>query len=374
MAPSNFLRLFTVFSLAILNISFDALPVNALAVERGHVARGVNHAHAGIAKKRSDSKQCKPRPVTSTPAYIPSSSPTTSHYSAADGHLASPAPISEPSTHKTTTTSSSPAPSVTPSTSGSYSGSKVALAWSNNEQSSLGNFLSPHTVLIYNWAVEQYVDIKLSKFPQLEFVPTIHGRNDISKIHLLTKGYAKRVKTFNEPEQPSQANMSPEEAHGLWTAHIEPLTQLGYDLIAPSVTTGSAGFDWLSKFMGLCKTCSISVVDVHYYGLNGQDFIDLVTKFHSTFGKPIWVSEYGCVDYSGPKKECTQSIFNDFFQKTRSFLEGASYVEMYALFGMFRPDELPNGVDKVNSMITCPDPGNLSTCKPNSLGYQYLNP
>jgi len=216
MAPSNFLRLFTVFSLAILNISFDALPVNALAVERGHVARGVNHAHAGIAKKRGDSKQCKPRPVTSTPAYIPSSSPTTSHHSAADGHLASPVPISEPSTHKTTTTSSSPMPSVTPSSSSSYSGSKVALAWSNNEQSSLGNFISPHTVLcvtypstfalpcsndffsIYNWAVEQYVDIKLSKFPQLEFVPTIHGRGDISKIHLLTKGYAKRVKTFNE--------------------------------------------------------------------------------------------------------------------------------------------------------------------------------
>jgi len=122
--------------------------------------------------------------------------------------------------------------------------------------------------------VEKYVDISLDKFPQLEFVPTIHDRGDISKMHLLTKGYAKRVKTFNEyvfsvlhklittadisrPEQPSQANMSPEEAHSLWTAHIEQLTQLGYELLAPSVTTGSAGFDWLSKFMGLCKTCSV---------------------------------------------------------------------------------------------------------------------
>ena len=59
------------------------------------------------------------------------------------------------------------------------------------------------------------------------------------------------------PEQPSQANMSPQEAHGLWTAHIEQLTQLGYELISPSVTTGSAGFKWLSDFMGLCKTCSV---------------------------------------------------------------------------------------------------------------------
>jgi len=148
MAASNFLRLFAIFSLAILNISFDALPVNALAVERGHVARGVNHAHAGVAKKRADSKQCKPRPVTTTtPASYPSSSPTTSHHSAADGHLASPVPISESSTHKTTT-SSSPTPSVTPShSSGSYSGSKVALAWSNHEQPALPNFITSHTKL-----------------------------------------------------------------------------------------------------------------------------------------------------------------------------------------------------------------------------------
>jgi len=374
MAASNFLRLFAIFSLAILNISFDALPVNALAVERGHVARGVNHAHAGVAKKRGESKQCKPRPVTSTPASYPSSSPTTSHHSAADGHLASPLPISQSSTHKTTTTSSSsPTPSVAPSTSGSYSGSKVALAWSNHEQPSLGNFVTPHTKLIYSWSVEKYVDISLDKFPQLEFVPTIHGRDDISKIHLLTKGYAKRVKTFNEPEQPSQSNLSPEDAHGLWTAHIEQLTQLGYELIAPSVTTGSAGFDWLSKFMGYCKTCSISVVDVHYYGLSGQDLINRVNTFHSTFGKPIWLSEYGCVDYSGGGKQCTQSIFNDFFATSRSFLEGASFVQMYALFGFFRADEMPNNVAPVNSMITCPD-NNLSKCKPNALGYQYLNP
>lgn len=144
MAQSNFLRLFAVFSLAILNISFDALPVNALAVERDHMVRGVNHAHAGVAKKRGDSKQCKPRPVTSTPApaYTPS---TSSHHSTAAAHLATPASVSQPSTHKTTATSSSSTPSVAPPSSGSSSGSKVGLAWSNNEEGSLGNFITSHT-------------------------------------------------------------------------------------------------------------------------------------------------------------------------------------------------------------------------------------
>ena len=150
MAPSNFLRLFAIFSLAILNISFDVLPANALAVERGHMARGVNHAHAGVAKKRGNSKQCKPRPVPNAPAssisLTSSTSASTTSHSVADAHLATPAPIPQPSTHKTTTSSSySPSPSVAPSSSGSYSGSKVALAWSNNEESSLDNFITPHT-------------------------------------------------------------------------------------------------------------------------------------------------------------------------------------------------------------------------------------
>jgi len=144
MAPSNFLRLFTIFSLAILNISLDALPANALVVEPGHMARGVNHAHAGIAKKRSNSKQCKPRPV---PA-ISSTSSTTSHHSVAvvaNAHLATPAPSSQLSTHETTTTSHSSTPSAAASSSGSCSNKKVGLGWSNHEQSSLHNFVTPCT-------------------------------------------------------------------------------------------------------------------------------------------------------------------------------------------------------------------------------------
>ena len=52
--------------------------------------------------------------------------------------------------------------------------------------------------------------------------------------------------------------MSPQEAYSLWLQHIEPLTQLGYELIAPAVTTGSAGLTWLTTFMKLCKTgCTV---------------------------------------------------------------------------------------------------------------------
>ena len=59
---------------------------------------------------------------------------------------------------------------------------------------------------------------------------------------------------------------------------------------------------------------------------------------------PVWLVSCLCIDlnavqtnpfqdYSGSGKPCTQSNFNEFFHTAQSFLEGASYVEMYAMFG-----------------------------------------
>jgi hypothetical protein len=140
MAPVNFARLLAIFSLAILNISFDTLPANALSVDRGHMARGINHAHAGVAKKRGDSpKQCKPRPSAPTTSIKPNvlSTSAPAHY------YATPASVSPSSPH-TTTSSQLPQSSSAPSSSGTSDGgsSKAGLAWSNNEETSLCNFLS----------------------------------------------------------------------------------------------------------------------------------------------------------------------------------------------------------------------------------------
>ena len=130
MAPVNFARLLAIFSLAILNISFDTLPANALSVDRGHMARGINHAHAGVAKKRGDSpKQCKPRPSAPTTSIKPNvlSTSAPAHY------YATPASVSPSSPH-TTTSSQLPQSSSAPSSSGTSDGgsSKAGLAWSNN--------------------------------------------------------------------------------------------------------------------------------------------------------------------------------------------------------------------------------------------------
>jgi hypothetical protein len=137
MAPLGFLRFVTVVSLAVLQASFDALPVNALAVEHGHLGRGLSHAHADIAKKRDSpsSKKCRPRPTTSPkPAADNVPAPST------PSHSTQPA---------STTTSSQPPPANTPSSSGG--GGKSFLAWSNNEQGSLEHFVSNNPACVHSF-------------------------------------------------------------------------------------------------------------------------------------------------------------------------------------------------------------------------------
>jgi len=132
MAMVKFLNILTIVSLAILHASFDALPVNALTVERGYVGRDLSHAHAEIAKKRGDSsKKCRPRPSAAN-SYHPTT--TTPNY----------APSSNPSKLAQTSTSSQPAPTNVPSSS---INSKIMYAFSNNEQPSIPNFLTGATRL-----------------------------------------------------------------------------------------------------------------------------------------------------------------------------------------------------------------------------------
>ena len=125
MALLKFLHILTVVSLAVLHVSFDALPVNALSLEHG---RDLSHAHIEIAKKRGQphsSKKCRPRPSSASQSPIVSTT-----------YNSNSAPSSNPS-KPTSTTSSKSAPTNAPASS---TGSKVMFPWSNNEQRSIPNF------------------------------------------------------------------------------------------------------------------------------------------------------------------------------------------------------------------------------------------
>lgn len=103
----------------------------------------------------------------------------------------------------------------------------------------------------------------------------------------------------------------------LWNAEIRPWGKRGYTLVAPSVTTAPSGIRWLQGFFARCGgndkcgvriptplvrlfdaqlilVSQVDIVPIHYYGTSVQEFKNYVTKFHQTFGLPIWVTEFAC--------------------------------------------------------------------------------
>ena len=54
--------------------------------------------------------------------------------------------------------------------------------------------------------------------------------------------------------------MSVSEAHTLWMKYVARFANDGIQLLAPAVTTGSAGLDWLDSFMTMCAgQCGVGV-------------------------------------------------------------------------------------------------------------------
>lgn len=362
MAPTNFLRLFTIFSLALLNVSFGTLPVNALAVERGHMARGINHAHAGVTKKRRDSsKQCKPRPSA------PASSKAPTHNNVV---VPTSTPVSQ------TQTQPSPTPTSSGSSDNPSGGSKVMGAWANNEQSSFCNvFGNTKVQYYYNWkALEDSGLGDCEKLHTIIFVATIHDESQLYLIDQAVKKGTKYFKFFNEANIKSQANVDATWSATLWIQHMQPLAGQGITLIGPSVTTDDTGFKWMQTFMDNCKTCSFHAMDLHYYGLEADDFKASVKRFHDAFGLTLWITEIGCQDYSPAARTCTVDIFNVFFYAVRDFCEQTNWIAQYSWFAWFTTQEIPDGVNHPNSMLECPDNKPGPDCHPTSMGYIYLNP
>jgi hypothetical protein len=58
--------------------------------------------------------------------------------------------------------------------------------------------------------------------------------------------------------------------------------------------------------------------------------------FYTTFGKPIWVTEYACMDFGGPAIVCTLEQTIDFNRKIIAYMSRSPVVERYAAFGTFR--------------------------------------
>jgi RNA polymerase sigma factor (sigma-70 family) len=173
----------------------------------------------------------------------------------------------------------------------------------------------------------------------VEFVPMVWGKANVTDATLAqAKSEGKVLLGFNEPDMGGQANMSVEDALAAWPK----LEATGMRLGSPAVAYGGdTSGGWLDRFMSGAKDKGLRVdfITLHWYGSDFSaaavnQFLGYVDAVHKKYGKPIWVTEYGLMNFSGSPKYPTGAQEAAFIKGSTDGMESRSYVERYAWFAL----------------------------------------
>ncbi|SCZ90577.1 BZ3500_MvSof-1268-A1-R1_Chr9g10885 [Microbotryum saponariae] len=190
----------------------------------------------------------------------------------------------------------------------------------------------------YNWANSVNNGNQPALSPEVDFVPMLWGSDATGWSAAAKKRIAqggKYLLGFNEPDLPSQSNITPARAAQLWKQNMEPFVGKAR-LVSPAVTNGAftsdgapMGVNWMADFLDNCTRCHIDAIALHWYDAawNTGYFFNYLTDAHKKFNKPIWLTEF-----AGSGTTAEQQAF---LKKVIPWLEKTPWIQRYAGFGAF---------------------------------------
>ncbi|QRV88206.1 glycoside hydrolase family 128 protein [Ceratobasidium sp. AG-Ba] len=104
----------------------------------------------------------------------------------------------------------------------------------------------------------------------------------------------------------------------------------------PAVTSSQnsgQGLDWVAAFISACGgRCYFDYVNLHWYGNSFSEFQSYVQNAHNRFPNyQLVISEFALLSPASRDQQLA------FLQSAMSFLDDASYVTYYAVFGASSP-------------------------------------
>ncbi|KAM0257838.1 hypothetical protein ACHAQJ_004142 [Trichoderma viride] len=315
-------------------------------------------------------RQSSAAPVeTSSAPAVASSAPVSS---AAPPTTAAPQPTSEkatptpsPSSVETPSSSAAPppsstsqaAPSATPSkaaspppSSGGSSG-KRGMAYNDGTLANAFGALSGKISWGYNWGFYPS-GIDTSKY---SYIPTLwspapeHSNGFAAQVETLLASGTKAIFSFNEPDIPSQANMSPGDAasaHAQWLNQYSGKALIGAPAVSNSNIAGQ-GLDWLQSFVESCAgNCEFDFCNIHWYSPASAidtlfDQISSASKICG--GKPVYITEFApsgsddeiasFLEQALPQLDSNPSVmgYSYFMVGTGSLMSSATALSTYGL-------------------------------------------
>ena len=145
-------------------------------------------------------------------------------------------------------------------------------------------------------------------------------------------GSAPFVMGFNEPDfsgSGSSGVIPIADAAAAWEQYLAPHAQAGAKLISPSMAM-QAQETWLGPFLKAIKT-QPDIIAVHIFQ-NTMDGVKAVLDHFAQYGKPMWITEFACINYQGPSPVyCDQDQVDSMLNSMVQLFESDSRVAAYSV-------------------------------------------
>ena len=188
----------------------------------------------------------------------------------------------------------------------------------------------------YNWDANHNT---IPAPPGVEYVPMIWGAKSVTADTLAqAKKQGSELLGFNEPDMSAQSNMTPQQALDLWPQ----LQATGMRLGSPAVAYGGdTPGGWLDQFMSGAagRGYRVDFITLHWYGSDfsaaavGQ-LRGYLQAVYNRYHKPIWLTEFALINFSGSPKFPTQAQQSSFVTNAAAMLDALPYLERYAWFAL----------------------------------------
>ncbi|KAI1480357.1 glycosyl hydrolase catalytic core-domain-containing protein [Daldinia eschscholtzii] len=199
----------------------------------------------------------------------------------------------------------------------------------------------------YNWASDSGgLQANIAFYPMLWSPAPDHSNNWDEKAEAAIAAGSDSLLSFNEPDIPSQANMSPQDAangHKQFMNKYAGRAKISAPAISSSQSPGM-GIDWLNQFFDACGgQCQVDFCAAHWYGPGGDEganlFLDHIKNVHDACqGKPVWVTEFAAE--SGDIDQFMRAVTAGLDSEEFGFVEKYSYFMVNQGSLMSSPTEL----------------------------------
>ncbi len=176
--------------------------------------------------------------------------------------------------------------------------------------------------------------------PGVQFVPMIWGSANVTASTLSqVKQEGPVLLGFNEPDMGSQSNLTPAQALSLWPQLMATGMQLGSPAVAAN---GATPGSWLDQFMSgaAAHGYRVNFITLHWYGADFDtaaavsQLESYIQAVHARYHLPIWLTEFALANFGGSPSTPTPQQQAAFVTAATSMLQGLSYVQRYAWFGL----------------------------------------